>query len=96
MADSEVRDIFAALGVTAPADAPSGLVVEDPSRGTTLATLAMDDLEAAKAKVAAAHAAFGSLREVPGPVRGELVRRLGETLRAKKDDLARLVTARGF
>jgi aldehyde dehydrogenase (NAD+) len=36
--------------------------------------------------------AFDAWRAVPGPVRGELVRLLGEELRASKEDLGRLVT----
>ena len=38
-----------------------------------------------------ADAAFRVWRTVPGPVRGELVRRFGEELRRHKDDLATLV-----
>ncbi len=93
MPSSEVRDIFAALGLTPPADAEGGLSVVDPSTGQTLATLALDDLDAAQAKVAKAHAAFESFRMVPGPRRGEMVRQLGNRLREHKDTLARLVTA---
>lgn len=39
-----------------------------------------------------AHQAFKAWRNVPGPRRGELVRLLGEELRAAKDDLGRLVS----
>lgn len=39
-----------------------------------------------------AHDAFRQWRTVPAPVRGELVRLLGEELRLAKDDLGRLVT----
>ncbi|GHE70979.1 putative aldehyde dehydrogenase [Streptomyces longispororuber] len=42
--------------------------------------------------VGAAHEAFRAWRVVPAPRRGELVRRLGELLRAHQDDLADLVT----
>ena len=41
---------------------------------------------------AAAHAAFLRWREVPAPRRGELVRRIGEAFRQKKEELGRLVT----
>jgi len=41
--------------------------------------------------VARAAVAFGSWRNAPGPLRGELVRRLGEQLRIHKADLAKLV-----
>ncbi len=42
--------------------------------------------------VRAAAEAFARWREVPAPRRGEIVRRLGERLRAKKDALGRLIT----
>jgi aldehyde dehydrogenase (NAD+) len=42
--------------------------------------------------VRAAHEAFARWREVPAPKRGEIVRRIGERLRAKKDALGRLVS----
>src|SRR5438445_374253 len=44
------------------------------------------------AAIAAAHAAFLAWRSVPAPRRGELVRLLGQELRASKTDLGRLVT----
>lgn len=42
--------------------------------------------------VRAAHEAFLHWRTVPAPVRGELVRRIGETVREHKADLAKLIT----
>lgn len=42
--------------------------------------------------VRAAQEAFLRWRELPAPRRGEIVRRLGERLRAKKDALGRLIT----
>ncbi len=42
--------------------------------------------------VAAAHEAFLRLRSMPAPLRGELVRKCGEAMRAKKDALGRLIT----
>src|ERR687887_166341 len=44
------------------------------------------------AAIPKAHAAFLAWRDVPAPRRGELVRLLGEELRAAKADLGRLVT----
>ena len=93
MPSQEVTDIFESMGLTAPADAEGGLAVEDPSTGKTIATVAQDDREAAMAKLAAATAAFASFREVPGPVRGELVRQIGERLREHKESLSKLVCA---
>jgi aldehyde dehydrogenase (NAD+) len=51
--------------------------------------IAPDD---ARKKIYAANIAFKRWREVPAPRRGELVRLLGEELRAAKDDLGKLVT----
>ena len=48
-----------------------------------------DDYEAAISRAAAA---FPKWRAVPAPVRGDLVRQLGNALRAAKSDLAQLVT----
>jgi aldehyde dehydrogenase (NAD+) len=44
------------------------------------------------AAVAAAHEAFLQWRTVPAPVRGQLVFKIGETVRAHKSDLAKLIT----
>lgn len=89
----EVKEIFEAMGLVAPADVDGGLEVEDPSNGQIIARVAMDDHAAAMAKVTLAHEAFASFRMVPGPVRGELVRKIGERLREHKESLSRLVCA---
>ena len=49
-----------------------------------------DDLDAS---VAAAAEAFSTWRDVPAPVRGQLVKRWGQLLTEHKEDLATLVTA---
>jgi aldehyde dehydrogenase (NAD+) len=58
-------------------------------RVTFVAEASPDQVTAA---VGRAHSAFTQWRSVPAPRRGELVRLLGEELRAAKDDLGRLVT----
>ena len=68
------------------------LVVISPIDGTILASLAVDSLSEIDAKIARSVTAFREWREIPGPRRGELVRILGNKLREKKEDLARLVT----
>ncbi|MEM6994944.1 MAG: aldehyde dehydrogenase family protein [Myxococcota bacterium] len=93
MPSTEVTEIFESLGLAPPTDAADGVTIVDPSNGETLATLATDDREAALAKVGRATAAFESFRSVPGPKRGEIVRRMGERLREYKDQLARIVCA---
>lgn len=89
----EITEIFESLGLQTPADVDGGLTVVDPSSGETLASLATDDTDVAMSKLAAAHGAFAAFRRVPGPVRGEIVRKMGERLREHKDGLARIVCA---
>ena len=71
-------------GVTRPARSPI-----DGAQLAAVTWAGPDDVDAA---VRAAGAAFLNWRTVPAPRRGELVRRYGETLRARKADLAQLVT----
>ncbi len=92
MASAEVLSLFSELQLPAPVEGV-GLRVVDPSKGETIAELPLVDRDAADAAVARACAAFEVLREIPGPRRGELVRRMGDKLRAHKEPLARIVTA---
>ena len=68
------------------------LAVTTPISGDEIARVAIDDPYIIDAKIAAAHEAFLQWRKVPAPRRGELVRLLGEELRAHKEELGRLVT----
>ncbi len=63
-----------------------------PIDGSLIATVPMADAEDVPAFVDAAETAFAQWRLVPAPIRGELVRLLGEELRKAKEDLGRLVT----
>jgi aldehyde dehydrogenase (NAD+) len=92
MFSAEVQSIFSELGLPLPSSG-KGLAVVDPSNGQTIAELPLCTRAESDAMVARACEAFVALREVPGPRRGELVRRMGERLRAAKEPLARLVTA---
>jgi len=65
---------------------PTRSPIDGSSAGALVETT---DLEAVAARSVAA---FHAWKRVPAPRRGELVRLLGEELRASKDDLARLVT----
>jgi aldehyde dehydrogenase (NAD+) len=80
------------LGVPNSAFASSGLAARSPITGETVATVRANSAAEAGAIIAAAHEAFLTWRLVPAPRRGELVRLLGEELRAAKDDLGLLVT----
>ncbi|RMF08943.1 MAG: aldehyde dehydrogenase family protein [Alphaproteobacteria bacterium] len=84
--------ILADLGLHA-ADLQKGtLAVTSPIDGAVIARLPEDDAASVDAKIARAQKAFDSWRLVPAPKRGELVRLLGEELRARKEALGRLVT----
>ncbi len=89
---AEVDKIFADLGVSAASYKGGTLKVRSPISGTEIGKL--PEIKAADAKKAidAAHQAFLEWRLVPAPKRGELIRLLGEELRAAKDALGRLVS----
>jgi aldehyde dehydrogenase (NAD+) len=88
----EARRILESLGVDAKRLEGADLVVHSPIDGRRLATLDEANVAEAKAAIGRAHAAFLEWRSVPAPRRGELVRLLGEELRAAKAELGRLVT----
>jgi aldehyde dehydrogenase (NAD+) len=91
-AKAETAEILARLGV-APATLQGGdLIARSPITGEETAHLTQITAPAAKAAIDRAHDAFLAWRRVPAPRRGELVRLLGEELRAAKTDLGRLVT----
>jgi aldehyde dehydrogenase (NAD+) len=82
----EAADLLRQLGV----DATDGTLEScSPIDGKPIGRVRTGDPAAA---AGAAHQAFLRWRTVPAPRRGELVRLLGEELRAAKDPLARLVT----
>ncbi|MGP1309483.1 MAG: L-piperidine-6-carboxylate dehydrogenase [Phycisphaerales bacterium] len=106
--DDRAAKILERLGLTAsdplaktflaPLDARSDIengslvVSENPANGRPLAAVRLmgkDDYERAAEK---AHEAFKQWRTVPAPVRGEIVRRMGNAFRDHKDDLGALVT----
>ena len=68
------------------------LVSENPSTGEPLGRVLQADAADYEAVVRAATEAFATWRMVPAPQRGEVVRQLGEELRANKEALGRLVS----
>jgi aldehyde dehydrogenase (NAD+) len=68
------------------------VVAHSPIDGAEIGRVAYDTAASVEKKVAASVEAFKAWRNVPAPKRGELVRLLGEELRANKDALGRLVT----
>ncbi len=88
----EVEVILAELGVPDSAYSSGNLTVRTPVTGEVIAHIpTIGAADAAKA-IEQAHAAFFEWRNVPAPKRGELVRLLGEELRANIEPLGRLVT----
>jgi len=82
-------EILAANGV---AGLTGALAVHSPIDGTEIARVPVTAAGDMAAVIATAQAAFRAWRTVPAPRRGELVRLLGEELRAAKADLGALVT----
>jgi aldehyde dehydrogenase (NAD+) len=87
-----VPNVLRALDVDPRSLEGGDLVVRSPVDGEALAALAIHDDAAIERAIVRAHGAFQAWRSVPAPRRGELVRTFGEELRARKDDLASLVT----
>ncbi|MHA3701658.1 L-piperidine-6-carboxylate dehydrogenase [Jatrophihabitans sp. YIM 134969] len=86
----ETLEILGRLGVELPADGT--LPARTPITGGTLGHVTQHTAADVTRIVGEASDAFRTWRVVPGPVRGELVRVLGEKLRAHKDDLGALVS----
>jgi aldehyde dehydrogenase (NAD+) len=82
-------DIFTELGVEAN---HGEHIVRSPIDGAEIGRVAFDDAASIERKIANSVEAFRLWREVPAPRRGELVRLLGEELRANKEQLGRLVS----
>src|SRR5947209_13848917 len=101
-----VEEILAAFGMKAGGtvtgvayggafhDDASGPLVEtrDPSTGDILAHVRTASPDDCRRAVTEAHEAFSLWRQVPAPHRGEIVRRLGDGFRARKEELARLIS----
>jgi aldehyde dehydrogenase (NAD+) len=87
---AETADLLASLGVARESFTGGSHVVRSPIDGGEIGRLR--ETADPSAEIARAVGAFTRWRDVPAPRRGELVRRLGEELRAHKAALGRLVT----
>ena len=87
----QVLATLARLGVTT---LPGGTDLEarSPITGGVIAELRADTRDEVAATIGTAHDAYLQWRTVPAPVRGQLVRELGELLREHKADLGELVS----
>src|SRR4051812_49295293 len=86
----EVHKLLSGFNVPQSTFTSGSLTVTSPITGEVIAkvatTSAPDDV------IASAHRAFLGWRNLPAPRRGELVRLLGDELRAERVPLGRLVT----
>jgi aldehyde dehydrogenase (NAD+) len=85
-------EILSRLGLDPERLSTGDLEVRTPITGEVIARVPTPNAAAAEAAIARSVAAFEAWRDVPAPRRGELVRLLGDELRAAKDDLGALVT----
>ncbi|MGI6851781.1 L-piperidine-6-carboxylate dehydrogenase [Mesorhizobium sp. 1B3] len=88
----ETHAILSKLGVAERAYTNGSMASFSPVTGEQIGALAVTSPADAAAMIEKADAAFRAWRLVPAPKRGELVRLLGEELRAAKEDLGRLVS----
>jgi len=88
----DALDVLARLGVQDKVFDRAGLAARSPITGELIGHLPETGREQASAAIGRAAKAFAAWRRVPAPRRGELIRLLGEELRAAKTDLGGLVT----
>jgi aldehyde dehydrogenase (NAD+) len=86
------QDVLKAAGLTEAEISGGTLVVRSPINGSEVAKVAETPAADMPAIIAKSQEAFKAWRTVPAPRRGELVRLLGEELRAAKDELGAVVT----
>ena len=89
---AEAAAILDKVGVDKALYAGGGMASFSPVTGEQIGSLKTVTAAEAAAAIAKADEAFRAWRLVPAPRRGELVRLLGEELRAAKADLGRLVS----
>ena len=85
-------DVLAAAGLNQDELTGGGLAITSPIDGATVAQVTETPLAEMDAVIARSQAAFTAWRALPAPRRGELVRLLGEELRAAKAELGAVVT----
>ena len=88
----ETRDILGRLGVDVSVLGDGDLIARSPITGGELTRVRTHSVEQVRDVIGAAQEAFLSWRTTPGPVRGQLVRELGNLLREHKTDLGTLVS----
>jgi len=90
--NDRTRELLGRIGVTDPFAADGALVSRSPITGGELGRIAAHTADDVATIVGRAQAAYTEWRAVPAPIRGRLVRELGELLREHKADLGALVS----
>ena len=88
----DITELYRSLGMDPEILKDGDLAVHSPIDGAEIARVSTDTSADLEAKIGRAYAAFLEWRSVPAPRRGELIRLLGEELRAHKEPLGRLIT----
>lgn len=68
-------------------------VVTNPATGKAIARITLDDERSYEAAIARSVAAFKKWREIPAPVRGQVVRAIGDEFRKHKKAIGAIITA---
>jgi aldehyde dehydrogenase (NAD+) len=89
---NDTAALFQALGLSQNLTAGTGIEVFTPIDGSRLARVPLATAADVNASIAQAHQRFLGWRDVPAPVRGQLVRAFGETVRRHKPALGRLIS----
>lgn len=87
-----IEQLLDSLGLDRHRVAGGSLAVHSPIDGALVAQVHQHTVEQANVAIDAAHQAYSVWRTVPAPRRGELIRLLGNELRANKQALGRLVS----
>ncbi len=88
----KINETLKSIGLDLKKYAGRDLRVTTPIDGSKLASLKADNIKSLDAKIALSVKGFEAWRDVPAPLRGELIRLFGEELRKDKETLAQLVT----
>lgn len=79
--------------IVAPGPAPHGVVMsENPATAEPIAGVRLDDSASCDRVIAGAAETFNAWREVPAPIRGQVVREIAQELRKHKAALGELVS----
>ncbi|MEM1396235.1 MAG: aldehyde dehydrogenase family protein [Pseudomonadota bacterium] len=87
-----IAEAFSSLGIDFPQKAVTGRAIRSPISGEEIARLADGDPGTVRETVDRARAAFEEWKTTPAPIRGELVRILGDELRRHKAAIAEIIT----